>query len=135
MDKYPSLTDDKSIQAVKHDIVYYIDTAGQKPVYWKPWPLSHEARGMAQAAFQKLVKESIIIRAHSGWCSPLHFVLKPYKSGAEDKHLFLWQHSTTDSWMLSQKRIFILCPWFRISLHAKINISYRIIFSQVQLSY
>ena len=35
---------------------------------------------MAQAAFQKLVEDGIIIRACSGWCSILHFVLKPDKS-------------------------------------------------------
>ena len=49
LDKYPLLTDDKPIQSVKHDIVHFIDTAGQKPVYCKPRPLSNEARAMAQA--------------------------------------------------------------------------------------
>ena len=35
---------------------------------------------MAQAAFHIYVEDGIIIRARSGWCSPLHFVLKPDKS-------------------------------------------------------
>ena len=80
MDKYPSLTYDKPIQVVKHDIDHFIDTAGQKPLYCKPRPLSNEARTMAQDAFQKLVEDGIIIRACLGWCSPLNFVLKPDKS-------------------------------------------------------
>ena len=60
-------------QALKHDVVHYIDTRGP-PISAKPRRLSPEKLKIARDEFQHMLDLDIIRPSSSQWSSPLHMV-------------------------------------------------------------